>query len=240
MYPVLARIGDFEITSFGLLLAIGILCGLWIFRRELHARGLPSGIENAAIVGALGGLLGAKLFWTLENAGDQPLGDLVFNRGGLSWFGGLFGGLAAGIGAIALKRWPLIPSLAAATPALAIGHLLGRIGCFLVGDDYGTPTDLPWGIAFPNGLPPTLERVHPTQLYEAAFLGWLAWLLLREARRGVSDRHILAHYMVLGGGFRFVLEFIRVNERVFVGLTVAQLLAVILVTIGLAILRRKP
>lgn len=239
MYPVIARIGDFEITSFGLLVAIGILCGLWLFRHELAARGLPPHIENAALAGALGGLIGAKLFWTLENVGREPLAGLLLSRAGLSWFGGLFGGLASGIGTMLFMRWPLIPSLSAAAPALAVGHLLGRIGCFLVGDDYGTPTSLPWGMAFPEGLPPTFERVHPTQLYEAIFLGWLARFLLRERRRRVPDRHVLGHYMILAGGFRFVLEFIRVNEHVLFGLTVAQLLALVLVSAGILIMKRR-
>jgi len=238
MYPILFHIGDFEITSFGLLVALGILCGLWIFRRELRARGLPPQIENAAIVGALGGMLGAKLFWTFENLGDYPATDLIFSRAGLSWFGGLFGGLAAGIGTIVLKRWPLLPSLAAAAPALAVGHLLGRIGCFLVGDDYGTPSSLPWAVAFPEGAPPTTIPVHPTQIYEAIFLAWLAWWLIRERRLGVPDTHVLGHYMILAGSFRFLLEFIRVNERVLLGLTLAQILACILATIGVVLLTR--
>ena len=237
MYPVIARIGDFEITSFGLLVAIGVLCGLWVFRRELAARGLPPSIENAALVGALAGFIGAKAFWTIENISQEPLADLVFSRSGLSWFGGLFGGLAGGIGTILFMRWPLVRSLAAAAPALAAGHLLGRIGCFLVGDDYGRPSNLPWAVAFPEGAPPTDIPVHPTQLYEAIFLGWLAWWLVRERRRGVADSVILGHYMILAGTFRFLLEFIRVNERILFGgtVTVAQLLALVLVVTGLLV-----
>ena len=73
----------------------------------------------------------------------------------------------------------LMPALAAAAPALAVGHAIGRIGCFLVGDDYGRPSDLPWSVAFPEGLPPTSVRVHPTQLYEAAALAVVAWALIR-------------------------------------------------------------
>ena len=236
MYPVIARIGDFEITSFGLLVAIGVLCGLWVFRRELAARGLPPSIENAALVGALAGFIGAKVFWTLENIGEAPVSDLVFSRSGLSWFGGLSGGLAGGIGTILFMRWPLIPSLAAAAPALAIGHLLGRIGCFLVGDDYGRPSNLPWVVAFPEGSPPTDIPVHPTQLYEAIFLGWLAWWLVRERRRGAADYVVLGHYMILAGGFRFLLEFISVNERILFGTTVAQVLAVGLILTGVVVL----
>jgi phosphatidylglycerol:prolipoprotein diacylglycerol transferase len=92
--------------------------------------------------------------------------------------------------------------------------LIGRIGCFLVGDDYGRPTDLPWGVAFPEGLPPTTTSVHPTQLYEAVGLGVLGWLLLGWRRSGVPDAIVLGRYLIGAGALRFVIEFVRVNERV--------------------------
>lgn len=238
MYPVIGRIGGFEITSFGLMVALGFLAGLWVFRRQLKARGLPEHFENAAIVGAAGGILGAKLIWVLEFAGTAPVGDLLFSRAGLSWFGGFIGGVGSGLVALHLMRAPLVTALAAAAPALAVGHMLGRVGCFLVGDDYGRPSSLPWAVAFPNGLPPTDVPVHPTQIYEALFLGWLAWWLIREQRLGVSDRHVLGHYMILAGGFRFILEFIRVNEPVLFGFTVAQIFALMLAATGTVLLTR--
>jgi phosphatidylglycerol---prolipoprotein diacylglyceryl transferase len=126
--------------------------------------------------------------------------------------------------------------LSAATPALAVGQMLGRVGCFLVGDDYGHPTDLPWGVAFPRGLPPTTERVHPTQLYEAAFLLVLAWMLIRWRRRGVDDRKVLGRYFVVAGVFRFALEFLRVNTRVVGPLTVAHIFSALVAILGIAIL----
>lgn len=134
---------------------------------------------------------------------------------------------------------PLLPALSAATPALAIGHLIGRIGCFLVGDDYGRPSSLPWAVAFPEGLPPVFERVHPTQLYEAAWLAVLAWLLIRWRRRGIADAAVLGRYLVLAAGFRFVLEFIRVNPEVALGLTVAQWISAGVVLTGLTVLTRR-
>src|SRR5688500_3788374 len=169
MYPVIARIGDFEITSFGLMVAAGFLVGLWLFRRELRARGLRVEFENAALIGAAGGLVGAKLIWAIEFSGDAPFTSLLFSRAGLSWYDGFIGGVRAGIAALRYMRAPLVPELAAVAPGLAAGHMLGRIGCFLVGDDYGTPSDLPSAVAFPNGLPPTYVPVHPTQIYEALF-----------------------------------------------------------------------
>jgi len=236
MFPVLFHIGPLEITSFGAMVAIGALVGLWVFRRELARAGLPDAALDAAIFGLLGGLIGAKLLYVFEHLGESPFLSLVLDRGGMSWFGGFVGGLLAGYITIRRRGWPLIPVLAAATPALAIGQLLGRIGCFLVGDDYGRPTSLPWGVAFPRGLPPTDVPVHPTQLYEAAFLGVLAWLLIRWRRKGVSDRTVLGRYFVLAGLFRFALEFVRVNVRVLGPFTVAHLFASVVVLLGVAIL----
>jgi phosphatidylglycerol:prolipoprotein diacylglycerol transferase len=239
MFPVLFRIGTFEVTSFGLMVAVGALVGLWVFRRELAFSRLPDGAVDGAVYGVLGGLVGAKLLWTGEHFGEEPVLDLLLSRGGLSWFGGFAGGIGTALVYFVRRRYPILPILAAATPALAVGHAIGRIGCFLVGDDYGRPTSLPWGVAFPEGFPPTFQRVHPTQLYEAAFLFPLAWLLVRWRRRGAADRVVLGRYLVLAGAARFVIEFIRINERVLAGLTVAQLASLAIVVLGLALLIRR-
>jgi phosphatidylglycerol---prolipoprotein diacylglyceryl transferase len=218
----LFRIGSFEITSFGVLVATGALVGLWLFRRELRRAGLPDDGIDAAFAGVFGGLFGAKLWWTVEFYGTEPFLSLLFSRGGLSWFGGLTAGLAAGLTVIRVKRLPLVSTLAAAAPALAIGHAIGRIGCFMVGDDYGKVSELPWAVAFPQGLPPTLARVHPTQLYEAIPLFMIGWLLLLSRRRKLDDRVILGLYFVMAGTTRFAIEFVRVNERVLGPLTIAH------------------
>lgn len=235
MFPVLFQVAGFEVTSFGAMVALGALAGAWLFGRELEARGLghASGVAAIAI---LAGMVGAKLLWVVEHRQEGPLLELLASRGGLSWFGGLAGGVAVGLAVVRRRRWPVLPLLAAAAPAVAVGQALGRVGCFLVGDDYGLPTGLPWGVAFPRGLPPTDAPVHPTQLYEAAFLAVLAWLLVRWRRRGTTDRALLARYGLLAGGFRFGLEFVRANERLGFGLTVAHLAALLLTAAGLGLL----
>ena len=236
MYPTLFRIGNFDVTTFGVMVAIGALVGLWIFGRELARSGLPASASDAAMAGVFGGLLGAKLLWVAEHAGDEPFRDLLFSRGGMSWFGGLVGGVSTAVIVMKWQRLPLIATLAAATPALAIGHAIGRIGCFLVGDDYGRPSDLPWAVAFPRGLPPTDVRVHPTQLYEMAALFVVGWLLIRWRRHGVADAIVLGRYLVLAGAIRFAIEFIRVNERILGPFTLAHLVSLALVFAGTALM----
>src|SRR4029453_17882307 len=236
MYPTLFRLGNFEITTFGVMGAIGALAGLWIFGRELARSGLPASAGDAAMAGVFGGLVGAKLLWVAEHAGQEPFRDLLFSRGGRSLFGGLVGGVGTAVMVMKWQRLPLIPTLAAATPALAIGHAIGRIGCFFVGEDSGRPRDLPWAVAFPRGLPPTDVRVHPTQLYEMAALFVVGWLLIRWRRHGAPAEIVLGRYLVLAGAIRFAIEFIRVNERIVGPLTLAHLVSLALVFAGTALL----
>ncbi len=239
MYPVLFRIGSFEITSFGVLVAAGALLGIWIFQRELARRSLPESGVDSSIAGVLGGLLGAKVLWTIEHLGDGPVTDLLLSRGGMSWFGGFFGGVLTGLWMLRRRGVPLMSGLAAASPGLTLGHGIGRIGCFLVGDDYGRPTDLPWGVAFPEGLPPTDIPVHPTQLYELALLLPVTWLLIRWGRQGVADRLVFGRYLVLVGVIRFAIEFVRVNEPVAGPFTLAQFISAGVTLTGLYLLASR-
>lgn len=236
IYPILFRIGEFEVTSFGALVAVGALVGLWLFRRELRRAGLPDAAIDTGLAGVVGGLVGAKLLWVAEHLGAGRIGDLLLSRGGMSWFGGFAGGLIAGLWLMRRRRLPVIAVLAAATPGLAVGHAIGRLGCFLVGDDYGRPSNLPWAVAFPDGLPPTTVPVHPTQLYEMAALLPIAFMLIRWRIQGRHDRFVLGAYFTLAGLVRFAIEFVRVNDRVLGVLTVAHLASLAAVAIGAALL----
>ena len=219
------------------MVALAAVVGVWLFRRELRRASLPENAVDAAVAGVIAGLVGAKLLWVAEHLHEEPFAQLLFSRGGLSWFGGLVGGIGAGLAVMILRRLPIVAVLSAATPGLAIGHAIGRIGCFLVGDDYGRPSTLPWAIAFPKGLPPTDVPVHPTQLYEAALLVPIAWLLFRWRCRRADDAFVLGWYLVLTSGLRFLIEWIRVNERVALGLTVAQWASIGLTAVGVWLLR---
>lgn len=191
------------------------------------------------MAGLIGGMAGAKMLWVFEHFGEEPLTGLVFSRGGLSWFGGFTGGILAGLWVMHRKRLPKMAVLAAATPGLTVGHAIGRIGCFLVGDDYGRPTTLPWGVAFPEGLPPTDVPVHPTQLYEAIALIPVFLVLLRLRKQGKSDTMVLGSYLVLAGAIRFAIEFIRVDRRVLGVLSVAHVASLAAIAAGGILLARS-
>jgi phosphatidylglycerol:prolipoprotein diacylglycerol transferase len=221
------------------LVAVAALVGLWLFDRERRFSGLPDQTLDAGIAGVLGGLAGAKLVWALEHAGRQgAFLDLLLSRGGLSWFGGFAGGLTAGVVLLHRRRIPIVSVLAAATPALAFAHAIGRIGCFLVGDDYGIPSGLPWAVAFPNGLPPTTTAVHPTQLYEMLALLPIAWALVRWRRQRRPDAFVLGAYLMATGSVRFLIEFLRMRESLFGPFALAHVLSFTAVCVGVALLSK--
>ena len=221
-----------------MLVAVAALVGLWLFDRERRWSGLPDQALDAAMAGVVGGLAGAKLVWVVEHAWQAPFLDLLLSRGGLSWYGGFAGGVAAGVVLLRRHRVPIVRVLAAATPALAVAHAIGRVGCFLVGDDYGVPSDLPWSVGFPEGLPPTSVPVHPTQLYEALALLPLAWMLLRWRREGRSDSFVLGAYLTTAGLIRFGIEFLRVHQPLVGPFAVAHVLAFGAIIAGAALLGR--
>jgi phosphatidylglycerol:prolipoprotein diacylglycerol transferase len=232
VYPILFEIKGFTVSTFGLMMAIGFLVATWITARRMEEQGIDPDLSTNMLLYCMGGgVLGSKLYYAIDVSvrTGAPFTELFFAREGITWFGGLIGGtIVAAIG----TRFHGISTLAYANAVgigAAAGQALGRVGCFLVGDDYGRETDLPWGVAFPKGAPPTLERVHPTQLYETVWLFAVAALLWR--RRHVSP-FLFGEYLVLAGVGRFAIETLRVNPRVALGLTEPQWIAIAMVVLG--------
>jgi phosphatidylglycerol:prolipoprotein diacylglycerol transferase len=232
MYPILWEPFGFPISTFGVMMAVGFLVAAWNTGARLREYGLNPELASTLLIYAMvGGVLGSKLYFAIDESmrSGLPFTELLLSRAGITWYGGLIGGTAAVALATWLNGWP--PRIISSCVAVAapLGQAFGRIGCFLVGDDYGRPTELPWGLAFPQGSPPTLETVHPTQLYEAAWLFLVAALLWRRRK---TSHFIFGEYLALNGLGRFFIEMLRVNPKVALGLTEPQWIGIGLLLIG--------
>jgi len=170
MWPVILEIGPIKLYSFGLMAALALLGGSFLLKLEMDRNRLGEGRwNNYAIVALLGGFAGAKINYLITEPDllrESLFGSLI-SGAGLVWYGGFIGGAFA---AFLLSRYYRHPYGVVAdcfAPALAIAYMLGRVGCLISGDgDYGVPSDLPWAMAFPNGIVPTSVPVHPTPIYE--------------------------------------------------------------------------
>jgi phosphatidylglycerol:prolipoprotein diacylglycerol transferase len=232
MYPILFEIFGFPISSFGVMLAAAFLAGTWLAAKRMEEVGLdPDHATTMLIYAMVGGIGGAKLYFAVDVSLREgiPFTQLLLAREGITFYGGLLGGIVAVLIGTRIHDIPANLFFNCVCLAGALGQALGRIGCFLVGDDYGRPTNLPWGVAFPEGAPPTLERVHPTQLYEAAWLFALTVFLWRRRHRSPL---LWGEYLVLAAVARFAVEFLRLNPRVVFGLSEAQVIAVLLAVVG--------
>jgi len=235
MFPTLFTIPGLglEISSFGVMLAIAFLVGSWIANLQIQEKGLDADTSTLLIYVMLGGIVGSKLYFAIDVwfREGRPFLELLFSRGGITWYGGLIGATVVGaigcrIHGVAIKTFADCTAVSG-----AVGQSLGRVGCFLVGDDWGRPTDLPWGIAFPRGVEPTDVPVHPTMLYEVLWLmpvaGFLWW-------RRKKSPFLFGEYLALNGLGRFFIENWRTNERVLLGLTEAQIIGISLMLLGVA------
>ena len=233
MYPELFSIGGFTMNSFGVMMALAFISAGFVAHWQFKQRGVrPDFIYGLLIAAVIGGLLGAKIHYLIIHPDAWP-GNLL-SGGGLVWFGGLFGAIVAVVIVTRLSKERLAAVMDSGAPAVAVGYAVGRMGCFLRGDDYGVPTDLPWGIAFPEGLPPTTVPVHPTQLYEIGaslvIFALLVWVISPRFKR---EGPLIFAYLLLAGIERFLVEFVRTNEAVALGLTQQQWISVALVFIGI-------
>ncbi len=232
MYPVLWEPFGFAISSFGVMMAVGFLVSERVVARRLGEQGIDPELSSTILVYAvLCGVIGSKLYYATEFTlrGERTFFDALFDRAGMVWFGGLIAGALGVTIATRIHGISTAAVAAAVANAAPFGQACGRIGCFLVGDDYGRPTDGWWGIAFPDGAPPTFERVHPTQLYEVAWLLLIGAVLWRRRKR---SPFLFAEYAVLAGVGRFFVEILRVNPPVAFGLSGAQFIGIAMVAVG--------
>ena len=228
-----------NVPTFGLMLWLAAVVAAFVMDRNFRRARINADAVGMVAVAVVAGIVGAKLWHVIDTPVEfQEQGwRVLWDTAGFAWFGGM----VFGISALVIQGWRAgiggLRTLDLAAPAAAIGYGVGRIGCFLSGDGcYGLPTNLPWGMSFPNGIEPTLVRVHPTPLYELAaglLIGW--WLWWRGGKRHGTGA-IVGEYLLLSGIARFLVELIRRNPKVMWGLSNAQLASLGSAIIGIALM----
>jgi phosphatidylglycerol:prolipoprotein diacylglycerol transferase len=194
--------------------------------RGFKRAGLKADAVSMVAFTVVAGIVGAKLWHVIDTPAEfrEEGWRVLWDSAGFAWFGGL----VFGISALLFQGWwariGALRTLDLAAPSAAIGYGIGRIGCFLSGDGcYGLPTNLPWGMSFPNGIEPVFVPVHPTPLYELLAGLAIGWWLWRRAGKPFPTGLILGQYLILSGLARFLVEFIRRNPKILWGLSNAQL-----------------
>jgi phosphatidylglycerol:prolipoprotein diacylglycerol transferase len=234
LYPEI-NIGPLTLQTFGLMFGLGFIAAGAVIARRFGELGKPPDWAYEICFAALaGGIIGARVYFLADNwddVSDDVLGNL-FSGSGLTWYGGLIGGALA---VIAWAKWRGILNLQLldiASVPLAVGYAIGRVGCQLSGDgDYGEAWDGPWAMAYPEGVVPTDEEVHPTPIYETLAMGSVAivlWTLRDRFRPGL----LFALYLILAGLERLLVEFVRRNDAMALGLTEAQFLSIAMIAAG--------
>ncbi len=238
--PVIVHLGPFALRWYGLAVLAGLLAGLWLAGREAKRKRLPEGLIGDLAVWVIpGGLIGARLLHVIDRWPSylaNPAAALAITEGGLAIQGALLGGFLAGAVALWRRGLKVGPVVDAAAPGLLLGQAIGRFGCLVTGDAVGSPTSLPWGVAYTNpaAMVPQLGVAYqPAFAYEALWdLAALAvvWRLRRRLR---PDGAVFALYLVLYGIGKFLVSFVRAEVIWLGGLQQAQLLAAMLVLAGI-------
>jgi phosphatidylglycerol---prolipoprotein diacylglyceryl transferase len=248
VFPQLFHIGRFFLPTYGLLVSLGVLLGMWISVRNAAKQGIdPEDAWNLGIMVVLCGIIGAKVLyiindWSTYMAHPSEIFSLGTLQAGGVFSGGLIGALSAAVWYIRKHKMPAMATCDAFAPGLAIGHAIGRVGCFAAGCCWGKPTNAFWGVTFTNPVAnqlvgtPLNQALEPTQLFESAvelanFL-LLAWMLKRKK----FDGQVFGAYLILYGVARYFLEFLRDDPgrgSVFGGImTGTQLISICLVIMG--------
>ncbi|SDL12220.1 prolipoprotein diacylglyceryl transferase [Tessaracoccus oleiagri] len=231
MWPELFSIFGIGVQSYGVSKALALLVGAYLLGRAFTSIGYDKELAHSiALWATVWGFVGAKVYFVLANLDNLSLH--VLGGSGFVWYGGLVGGTLTVVVMTHRHGLSLTKVAGAMAMPLSVAYGVGRIGCFLSGDGtYGKPTDLPWGMAFPNGTVPIDVPVHPVPLYESLGAFAIAGVLVVVGRR-LPSLAVFGMYLVLSGTARLLFEFIRINDRVLFGLTEAQLFGVASIALG--------
>jgi phosphatidylglycerol:prolipoprotein diacylglycerol transferase len=248
MYPRLLELGPITVYTYGVLLAAAYLLGLRLAMARAKARGLDDArVLDLGIYIIISALIGAKLLLLItdyQSFAKDPRELLTLARSGGVFYGGLI--LAVGVALWYIRRvgLPLWTTCDVFAPGIALGHVIGRFGCFFAGCCYGKPTTKPWGITFTDPFAaanvgtPLGEPLHPTQLYEAGSELLILFLLLWTERKGrpFAGRTFWL-YMLLYAISRFIIEFFRNDVRGNVGIfSTSQFISIVLAPLAIGML----
>lgn len=260
MIEEIFSIGDFSVSPFGLMLVLALWTAYWQLQKGMVKAGIGDQDDASTLVFACGflGILGGKIYYAIL-VNDWTM---VFSRAGIVWYGCLIAGAATFFVVLKRRGLPYGKTFDAAGPALALGYAVGRVGCFLVGDDYGVPTQLPWGVEFRSGLPPTTAgmlrhhfnvdipasvpdsefiAVHPTQIYTvlASLLIFFIAIRIREFYR-LKPGALFQITLTMLAVERFMVEFLRAKDDRFFGhFTLAQLISVVIFLLMVGLLWKR-
>ena len=249
MYPELFSIGPVTVYSYGVLLAVSYLFGLWLAMRRAKRWGLdPNRVLDLGIYIIIAALVGAKLLLLVvdfEQFSRSTADLLSLARSGGIFYGGLILAVVVAFWYIARHRMPLWTTCDVFAPGIALGHVTGRLGCLAAGCCYGRPTDLPWGLTFTNPLAaanvgtPLGITLHPTQMYEAgAELLILGFLLATERRGRPFGGRTFWSYMFLYAVSRYIVEIYRGDPRgmVFDAFSTSQFISLLLAPLSVGMI----
>jgi phosphatidylglycerol:prolipoprotein diacylglycerol transferase len=258
MHPRLLTTPVFTLYTFGLLLALAYGAAFWWMTREGQREGMDAdALGSLGLWAIVGALIGAKALMVLRALPEYTAAPSeLFSRSFLTSAGDFYGGFLGALIATAIFFWrdPRLsfwPAADVCGPAIALGQAIGRIGCFMAGDDYGRPGSIPWAVTFTDpeaariGGAPLNLPLHPVQLYESIVCAVLFVILVRIGRRKTFDGQVILAYTFLYAIARFVLEFYRGDvDRGFVFgglLSTSQFIAVLLAPAAVALwmLRRR-
>ena len=236
MFPILFQYKFITIGGYGVMLGIGIYLAYLLFERELTLRKMDPEIAYKILLVAIpAGIIGSKVFHIMdhwEEFAADPMG-MIFSGTGLSIYGGLVFAFLFSYIIIRKSGEKPLAILDAVAPSIAVGYGFGRIGCHVAGDGcYGIATGTILGTAYPNGIVPISQAVYPTPLFESFFSLLVAGILLNLRQKPVKRGTIFFLYLVLNGLPRLLVEFIRRNPEIFLGLTQAQLVAIFIAAAG--------
>jgi len=215
MHPILYKIGPLHIYTYGFFLALAFMSAILVAGHEARRLGLPVGrFYDLCFFSIMASLIGSRLLFIIlepDKFLQNPLKVFALWEGGLVFHGGLIAALATAFYYMRRHGLPWRATFDALAVGMPLGQALGRVGCFMAGCCYGSPTDLPWAVTFtnPDTLCPLREPLHPAQLYEALLalgvFGVVFWL--RKRKR--FDGQVIFTYFCLAGAVRFFVEFFR-------------------------------